>query len=87
MLWSSFGPDRKYRIGLAVSQSGHIQGPWKQLPEPLYAADGGHGMFFHSMEGQLYLALHTPNDSPNERPVFIEMTEEDGMVRIGTVGS
>jgi hypothetical protein len=82
MLWSSFGPDRKYRIGVAVSQSGHIHGPWKQLPEPLYAADGGHGMIFSSMEGQLYLTVHTPNDTPNERPIFIHIIEENSMVKV-----
>ena len=84
MLWSSFGPDKKYRIGLAVSESSGIRGPWKQLQEPLYAADGGHGMFFHSLEGQLYMAVHTPNRTPNERPIFIEMIEKDGTVRPGT---
>jgi beta-xylosidase len=86
MLWSSFGPDRKYRIGVAVSESG-IHGPWKQLPEPLYAADGGHGMIFCSMEGKLYLTVHTPNNSPNERPIFIEIIEENSMVKVGTSGS
>ena len=82
MLWSSFGPDSKYRIGLALSESSRITGPWKQLAEPLYSADGGHGMLFHSMEGKLYLAIHSPNNSPDERPVFIEMYEEDGMIRL-----
>jgi hypothetical protein len=84
MLWSSCGPDRKYRIGLAVSETSSIQGPWKQFPEPLYAADGAHGMLFHSIEGQLYLTVHTPNDSPNERPIFLQIIEENGMVRVGT---
>ncbi|MCL2242959.1 MAG: glycoside hydrolase family 43 protein [Treponema sp.] len=81
MLWSSFGPDGKYRIGLAVSESSRIEGPWKQQNEPLYSADGGHGMLFHSIEGKLYLAIHSPNNSPNERPVFIEMIEENGLIR------
>ena len=80
MLWSSFGPDSKYRIGLAVSESSLITGPWKQMDEPLYSADGGHGMLFHSIEGKLYLAIHSPNNSPDERAVFIEMIEEDGMI-------
>ena len=81
MLWSSFGPDAKYRIGLAVSESSQIQGPWKQQSEALYAADGGHGMLFRSLEGKLYLTVHTPNKSPDERPIFIEMIEEEGLVR------
>jgi beta-xylosidase len=81
MLWSSFGPDGKYRIGLAVSQSSHITGPWEHVSEPLYSSDGGHGMFFHSMEEKLFLAVHSPNNSPNERPFFIEMIENEGMVK------
>ncbi|MCL2478009.1 MAG: glycoside hydrolase family 43 protein [Treponema sp.] len=80
MLWSSFGPDGKYRIGLASSQSGDVRGPWKQFSEPLYSADGGHGMFFRSADGVLYLTVHTPNKSPFERPVFIEMAEENGRI-------
>ncbi|MCL2832581.1 MAG: glycoside hydrolase family 43 protein [Treponema sp.] len=83
MLWSSFGPDGKYRIGLAYSESGQIQGPWKQMPQPLYSADGGHGMFFRSFEGTLYLAVHTPNKSPFERPIYIEMEEENGAIKPG----
>ncbi|MDR0388155.1 MAG: glycoside hydrolase family 43 protein [Treponema sp.] len=83
MLWSSFGPDGSYRIGLAVSESASIRGPWKQRGEPLYAADGGHGMLFRSVEGTLYLTVHSPNKTPDERPIFIEMIEEDGMVRQG----
>ncbi|AEF83292.1 glycoside hydrolase family 43 protein [Leadbettera azotonutricia] len=83
MLWSSFGPDGAYRIGLAKSESGLVTGPWKQLKDPLYSADGGHGMLFHSVEGKLYLTVHTPNKTPNERPIFIEMIDEDGMVKPG----
>ena len=83
MLWSSFGPDGKYRIGLALSRSSEIHGPWMQIPQPLYAADGGHGMFFRSAEGVLYLTVHTPNKSPDERPIFIEMKEENGIILPG----
>lgn len=85
MLWSSFGEDGRYRIGAAVSESGLLDGPWKQQEEPIYAADGGHGMIFSSArtsggstEGKLYLALHTPNTTPRERPVFLEILDQGG---------
>jgi hypothetical protein len=81
MLWSSFGPDGKYRIGLAASQSLRVTGPWEHVNEPLYSSDGGHGMFFRSMGGKLFLAVHSPNNSPDERPVFIEMIENDGTIK------
>jgi GH43 family beta-xylosidase len=82
LLWSSFGDDGAYRIGVARSDSGALRGPWKQSPEPLYAADGGHGMIFRAFSGQLYLTIHTPNKTPDERAVFVEVVEEHGTLRI-----
>ncbi|MDR3170522.1 MAG: glycoside hydrolase family 43 protein [Treponema sp.] len=82
MLWSSFGEDGKYCIGLARSESGTIKGPWQQEHAPLYASDGGHGMVFRSFENTLYLAIHTPNTSPYERPVFLEI-HESGAINTG----
>jgi hypothetical protein len=83
MLWSSFNEQHRYCIGIARSESGLVTGPWRQSEEPLYEADGGHGMFFRSREGSLYLALHTPNKTPRERPVFIEFSDEQGVIRRG----
>ncbi|MDR2743237.1 MAG: glycoside hydrolase family 43 protein [Treponema sp.] len=78
LLWSSFGEDGAYRIGIARSESGTLRGPWKQNDMPLYAADGGHGMLFHSFDGKLRLAIHSPNGTPNERAAFIEVVEKNG---------
>jgi len=61
MLWSSFDRDT-YVETVARSKSGQIQGPWEQLP-PLFDRDGGHGMLFHSFDGQLMLVLHSTNES------------------------
>ena len=72
MFWSSFG-ERGYALGIARSQSGSVIGPWKHDQEPLFADDGGHGMLFETFDGQLMLALHRPNISPNERAVFIPL--------------
>jgi beta-xylosidase len=83
MLWSSFNEQHRYCIGVARSESGLVTGPWKQSGEPLYEADGGHGMFFRSLEGRLYLAVHSPNKTPRERPVFIEFNDEQGAIRRG----
>jgi hypothetical protein len=82
LLWSSFGEDGAYRIGAARSESGMVRGPWRQSEEPLYAADGGHGMVFRALTGQLYLAIHTPNKTPDERPLFVEVAEEGGTLKI-----
>jgi hypothetical protein len=41
----------------------------------LYSADGGHGMIFRGKNDVLYLAIHTPNKTPLERAVFVELKE------------
>jgi hypothetical protein len=77
MLWSSF-VSSGYALGVAISDSGKLNGPWKQEDKPLYSSDGGHGMLFVDNASQLRLAVHTPNDSPNERAVFLPITQQDG---------
>ncbi|WP_337098530.1 glycoside hydrolase family 43 protein [Paenibacillus sp. YIM B09110] len=77
MLWSSF-KDGKYAQAIAKSESGQIQGPWIQNENPLFEGDGGHGMLFKSFDGELMLALHSPNDTPNERVMFIRLREANG---------
>ncbi|MEN6356041.1 MAG: glycoside hydrolase family 43 protein [Armatimonadota bacterium] len=74
MIWSSFGKNG-YAMGIAQSESGKIQGPWKQLAKPLFEADGGHGMLFRDFDGRLICALHKPNVSPNERLNLIPISE------------
>lgn len=76
MLWSSFDEAGNYAIGLAHSRSGKIAGPWSQAKEPLYSADGGHGMLFRDKDGKLRLAIHSPNKTPFERPLFVELDEK-----------
>jgi GH43 family beta-xylosidase len=80
MLWSSFGDDGRYRIGAAVSETGLVTGPWRQQERPVFAEDGGHGMIFRSLEGKLYLAIHRPNTTPHERPLFLEILDHGGGV-------
>lgn len=72
MLWASF-INNTYALGLAQSTTGTLQGPWVQQEEALYINDGGHGMIFETFEGKRLLALHTPNNTPDERPIFIEV--------------
>lgn len=70
MTWSSWG-ERGYAVGAAVSDSGLVQGPWRQEPVPIFPADGGHGMMFRNLEGELIFVLHYPNDHYQEHPVFL----------------
>ncbi|UDF03107.1 glycoside hydrolase family 43 protein [Asticcacaulis sp. AND118] len=58
MLWSSWGADG-YIQTLARSASGDLFGPWEQLPMWL-GKGSGHGMLFHTFDGQLMLIVHRP---------------------------
>jgi arabinan endo-1,5-alpha-L-arabinosidase len=79
MLWSSSG-ENGYTLGVARSESGRVEGPWSQQSEPLWSDDGGHGMIFRSFDGQLWMTLHGPNITPQERPLFIPIRElPDGL--------
>ena len=81
MIWSSFGKGG-YTVGVAVSTTGKLRGPWTQQAEPLYANDGGHGMIFKRFDGQLMLVLHQPNKNPNERPRFFELEDTGDTLKI-----
>lgn len=79
MTWSSWG-ERGYAVGVAVSESGSVAGPWKQLERPLYPQDGGHGMVFLDFDGGMKFTLHTPDTKYEEHPVFWELVfTEDGL--------
>ena len=73
-LWSSLS-ESGYTQGLAVSDTGRIDSHFSQLP-PLFERDGGHGMLFRSLENQLFLALHSPNEHLKERPRFIPLDQD-----------
>ena len=73
-LWASFSHGG-YTQGAAVSENGEIDGGFRQA-KPLFEKNGGHGMVFRALDGQLYLTMHTPNESPAERPIFRKLREE-----------
>ncbi|WP_168119597.1 glycoside hydrolase family 43 protein [Paenibacillus sp. HB172176] len=81
MLWASF-IDNKYALGLACSLTGRVEGPWEQEREPLYRSDGGHGMIFRTFGGEFLLAIHTPNRTPDERPIFLPVKQRDGRIMV-----
>ena len=72
-LWASFSQGG-YTEGVAVSSNGEIDGVFTQV-DPLFMDDGGHGMVFRGLDGQLYLTLHSPNAHLAERPFFHPIEE------------
>ena len=83
MLWSN-SDSAGYCVGIARSADGRVDGEWTQDRDLLYSKnmtgryDGGHGMLFTDTDGQMYLSIHSPNNSSagrKETPVFIRVRE------------
>ena len=77
MIWSSFSTGG-YCVAVARSDNGDITGNWILEDDLLFERDGGHGMIFRTLGGQLMLALHTPNAKSKERPKFYPIREQAG---------
>lgn len=77
MLWSSYD-NNGYVQTVARSKSGQLGGPWEQL-QPLVREDSGHGMLFHTFDGQLMMVLHRP--FRNARAKLYEMSDEGDHLR------
>ena len=58
MIWTSW-VYRDYTQGVAYSESGTLDGPWIQEPEPITPPNYGHGMIFQTFEGQWLLSAHS----------------------------
>lgn len=77
LLWSSHGEDG-YAQATARSSTDDIKGEWIHDKELLFAKDGGHGMVFRTIEGELMLTIHKPNNTPNERVAIFPLREVEG---------
>ncbi len=75
MFWASFG-ENGYAEGIARSDNGDVSGNWTIDPEPLFSDDGGHGMLFQTPDGRKMFVLHQPNTTPEEHPVFLDITKK-----------
>ena len=65
-----------YCVALAVSDSGKVTGPWRQLGVPI-RVDGGHGSFFTRKDGTTAFVFHAPNSSATrERMVFADVEDK-----------
>lgn len=79
MIWSTI--KEAYYQCIAASDNGSITGKWSHL-EPIFTKDGGHGMVFKDLNGNLKLTLHSPNKTDYERPVFFHIEETEYSLRI-----
>ena len=81
LIWSSRRHANGYVLGVAISDSGKLAGPWRQEDEPIFKDNGGHGMIFHSFESKLLLVLHAP-DGNSPHPLLFEIEDTGETLRI-----
>ncbi len=79
MIWSTCS--NAYLQCIASSDNGSILGKWSHL-DPIFTDNGGHGMIFKDLEGELRLTLHCPNISLKEKPVFFLIEETENSLKI-----
>lgn len=86
MIWSNFDAFG-YVVAVARSSNGRLDGEWIHEENLLYSKymtgeyEGGHGMIFTDVDGQMYLSFHSPNSAVGDRyekPVFLAIEEKDG---------
>jgi GH43 family beta-xylosidase len=82
MVWSSFDAQERYNVGIAISDSGKLAGPWRHQPEALFVENGGHPMVFETFDGKLMLLFHAPNNDPNNRPRLFELEDTGETLKV-----
>ncbi len=70
MLWTSWVYD-VYTQGVAYSESGTLDGPWVQQPEPITPPGYGHSMLFQRFDGQWMMSVHHHSKDARGRTVRI----------------
>ena len=70
MVWTSWVFD-VYTQGVAYSESGTLDGPWTQEPEPITPPGYGHSMLFQRFDGQWMMSVHHHSKDARGRTVRI----------------
>lgn len=70
MLWTSWIYN-VYTQGVAYSESGTLDGPWIQEPEPITPPGFGHSMLFQRFDGQWMMSVHHHSTDAHGRTVRI----------------
>ncbi len=81
MLWATLKADKYVQV-VSKSSNGTIKGIWNKH-NIIYDDDGGHAMFFKTVEGKNMFVLHSPNQYMCERPCFFEIDEDsEGNIKL-----
>jgi len=84
MIWTSWVYN-DYTQGVAYSESGTLDGPWVQEPDPITPPNFGHGMIFRTFDGRLLLCCHSHfNDRGNyiRIPAFFLVDDSGNKIKI-----
>lgn len=73
MLWSTY-IKKQYAECLVRFKDAELGTSFEHL-DPLVDNDGGHGMLFRDLKGNLRLTYHTPNTSLFEHPFFVDVVD------------
>lgn len=66
---------------ICTEQEARLAGD-RQTEEPIFPENGGHGMMFRDVEGELKFTLHFPNDKYKERPMFAKLCLKGGTLKL-----
>ena len=80
-IWSSFDKSGYVEL-ISRSDNGDIDGAWSVDDVALSGENGGHGMIFRDLEGNLRFTMHKPNSRTKERPVILPLTESGSTLRL-----
>ncbi len=75
MLWTSW-VFKDYTQGVAYSESGTLDGPWIQEPDPITPPNYGHSMLFRTFDGRWMMSVHSHasvNGRTIRQPHFFEV--------------
>lgn len=76
MLWTSW-IGNVYTQGVAYSESGTLDGPWTQEPDPITPPNHGHGMLFKDFNGRWLMSVHSHADINGEYIRIPQLFEVD----------
>lgn len=85
MLWTSWDLGN-YVQGVAYSESGTLDGPWLQEPEPVTPPNFGHGMLFRTFAGKLLMSVHSHknvNGRYHRVPHLFEVDDSGDKIVVG----
>ena len=87
MLWTSW-VFNDYTQGVAYSESGTLDGPWTQEPEPITPPNYGHSMLFQTFDGRWMRSVHSHRQDAQGRtvrtPHFFEVDLSGDKLKVKT---